>query len=272
MFLNDVADRWGSRALGLSKEIGAATLRTEIDTLFETLDTAASRRHRHDGLQAPRSGFVTRQGFTYGESGQVIPVSFRGRKGSYTHPADLMLARQSRAPHALAPMAERPVIEVGVRDSPPNFLLKIIPHVEGAAHLRTGRISLGGCQDKGRVGPAALHLTRLFAAAKPGNSGQQRNDFGKLMPTSSVEAIFHLETAANLLELLERLFSLFSKCDLKSLNNQADFDSAIRRFDPSRPSHPFLRSARLPKRRENGPEIPAFCAFDFVSGLPLCRT
>jgi hypothetical protein len=48
-----------------------------------------------------------------------------------------------------------------------------------------------------------------------------------------------LETAPNLLELLERLFSLFSKCALKSFNNQADFDSAIRRFDPSRPSQDF---------------------------------
>jgi hypothetical protein len=48
--------------------------------------------------------------------------------------------------------------------------------------------------------------------------------------------IFHLEKVANLLELLERLFGIFSKCVLKSLNNQADFDSAIRRFDPSRPS------------------------------------
>ena len=36
----------------------------------------------------------------------------------------------------------------------------------------------------------------------------------------------YLETAANLLELLERLFSLFSKRAFKSLNNQADFDSA----------------------------------------------
>jgi hypothetical protein len=40
-----------------------------------------------------------------------------------------------------------------------------------------------------------------------------------------------LETTAKLLKLLER-FQLFSKCPLKSLNNQTDFDSAIRRFDP----------------------------------------
>jgi hypothetical protein len=51
----------------------------------------------------------------------------------------------------------------------------------------------------------------------------------------------YLETSANLLELLERLFRLFSKHALKSLNNQTDFDSAIRRFDPSRPSQDLKR-------------------------------
>ncbi|MFQ3458549.1 hypothetical protein PMN64_35255 [Bradyrhizobium sp. UFLA01-814] len=46
-----------------------------------------------------------------------------------------------------------------------------------------------------------------------------------------------METTAKLLNLLERVRDTFSKCALKSLNNQTDFDSAIRRFDPSRPSH-----------------------------------
>jgi len=46
-----------------------------------------------------------------------------------------------------------------------------------------------------------------------------------------------LETTINLLKSLEGLFKHFSKYALKSLNNQTDFDSAIRRFDPSRPSH-----------------------------------
>jgi hypothetical protein len=41
---------------------------------------------------------------------------------------------------------------------------------------------------------------------------------------------FHLETAAKLLISLEAIFGIFSKCTLKSLNNQTDFDSAIRRF------------------------------------------
>jgi hypothetical protein len=40
--------------------------------------------------------------------------------------------------------------------------------------------------------------------------------------------------------MLERVSAIFSKCDLKSLNIQTDFDSAIRRFDPSRPSQLIL--------------------------------
>jgi hypothetical protein len=36
--------------------------------------------------------------------------------------------------------------------------------------------------------------------------------------------------------LLERFLTDFSKCALKLLDNQADFDSAIRRFESSRPS------------------------------------
>ena len=32
------------------------------------------------------------------------------------------------------------------------------------------------------------------------------------------------------------------------MNNQADFDSAIRRFDPSRPSQPIIIRARAPSR------------------------
>jgi hypothetical protein len=46
----------------------------------------------------------------------------------------------------------------------------------------------------------------------------------------------HLETTGKLLILLEGFLTIFSKCALKSLYNQAGFDSAIRRFDPSRPS------------------------------------
>jgi len=54
----------------------------------------------------------------------------------------------------------------------------------------------------------------------------------------SWKGCFNLETAAKLLKLLERDLTAFSKGALKLLDNQADFDSAIRRFDPSRPSQP----------------------------------
>jgi hypothetical protein len=45
-----------------------------------------------------------------------------------------------------------------------------------------------------------------------------------------------LETSARLLNLLEAISADDSKYALNLLNNQAGFDSAIRRFDPSRPS------------------------------------
>jgi hypothetical protein len=37
-------------------------------------------------------------------------------------------------------------------------------------------------------------------------------------------------------------------------------------------SQPFQRAARLPRKRQNGPEMPASREFDFVSGLPVRRT
>src|SRR6185436_10590652 len=60
--------------------------------------------------------------------------------------------------------------------------------------------------------------------------------------------LHYLETAAKLLELLEPVLTIFSKFALKSLNNQADFDSAIRRFDPSRPSQLMLLANRTLSR------------------------
>lgn len=39
------------------------------------------------------------------------------------------------------------------------------------------------------------------------------------------------------------------------------FQFAISRFESSRPNHPFMRSARLPNKRESGPEIPALREF-----------
>jgi hypothetical protein len=74
-----------------------------------------------------------------------------------------------------------------------------------------------------------------------------------------------LETAANLLELLERLFGIFSKCALKTLNNQTDFDSAIRRFDPSRPSQPVRLLSTTHSEDLKGRQIARFSLFGYAS-------
>jgi hypothetical protein len=47
--------------------------------------------------------------------------------------------------------------------------------------------------------------------------------------------------------------------------------SGMCRFESSEVSQPFLCSAGLPKRRENGPEIRAFRARAFVSRPPICQ-
>jgi hypothetical protein len=46
----------------------------------------------------------------------------------------------------------------------------------------------------------------------------------------------HSESTANLLMRNGANFDIFSECALILLANWSDFDSAIRRFDPSRPS------------------------------------
>jgi hypothetical protein len=65
------------------------------------------------------------------------------------------------------------------------------------------------------------------------------------------------------------IFVIFSKCALKSLNNQADFDSAIRRFDSSRPSQAVRPSCRYPVRCQKGPPTAGFCIWPPVSRLPI---
>jgi hypothetical protein len=71
---------------------------------------------------------------------------------------------------------------------------------------------------------------RLHGASPPAE-----NFAGLILPC---EDFFHLETAAKLLKFLERVLAVFSKCALKLLGNQADFDSAIPRFESWRPSQP----------------------------------
>src|SRR5258708_6012340 len=46
------------------------------------------------------------------------------------------------------------------------------------------------------------------------------------------------------------------------------FEIVIWKFESSQVSQPLQRSAKIPRKSENGPEIPAFRTFDFVSRLP----
>jgi hypothetical protein len=53
---------------------------------------------------------------------------------------------------------------------------------------------------------------------------------------STLQALLSFGNGCQAIETLERLLADFSKCVLKSLDNQADFDSAIPRFESWRPS------------------------------------
>ena len=138
----------------------------------------------------------------YTESGQVIPVSFHGRKGSYSHcmflndeaaiagGRDCGAFQSSRAPrsdgngyprrharlrhgahchrhHGLQASAGDHAAVLSALGEP-NFLLKIIPHVDGDARIcELVEYHLEDIAVKGAwTGPAALDLTvpRLGAA------------------------------------------------------------------------------------------------------------
>jgi hypothetical protein len=64
--------------------------------------------------------------------------------------------------------------------------------------------------------------------------------------------------ARQAIDITKATSAISSKRALKSLNNQTDFDSAIRRFDPSRPSQPVAQPERV------GPywlKVPHFMGF-----------
>ena len=132
----------------------------------------------------------------YTESGQVIPVSFRGRKGSYTHcmflndhppiaggrelwgfPRSLRVpplaprstpwwarsitARSASRPAPWATSTEPPILQaVKASLAEPNFLLKIIPHVDGTPRIcELVEYYLEDVDLKGAwTGPASLSL------------------------------------------------------------------------------------------------------------------
>jgi len=133
----------------------------------------------------------------YAESGQVIPVSFRGRRGSYTHcmflndggpiaggrelwgfpkklaqptlrtEIDTLVGTLDYGPLRVATGTmgykhrEADLAQVKASVAAPNFLLKIIPHVDGAPRIcELVEYHLEDVALKGAwAGPAALHLS-----------------------------------------------------------------------------------------------------------------
>ena len=133
----------------------------------------------------------------YTESGQVIPVSFRGRHGSYTHcmflddhppiaggreiwgfpkklatptlraDSDMLVGTLDYGPVRVATGTmgykhrQADVMAVKAALAAPNYLLKIIPHVDGTARIcELVEYSLEDIQVKGAwTGPGALSLT-----------------------------------------------------------------------------------------------------------------
>ncbi len=133
----------------------------------------------------------------YTESGQVIPVSFRGRRGSYTHcmflndegpiaggrelwgfpkklaqptlrtEIDTLVGTLDYGPLRVATGTmgykhrEADMAQVRASLAAPNFLLKIIPHVDGTPRIcELVEYHLEDVTIKGTwTGPAALHLS-----------------------------------------------------------------------------------------------------------------
>src|SRR5450631_1323553 len=133
----------------------------------------------------------------YTEAGQVIPVSFRGRKGAYTHcmflnnhppiaggrelwgfpkklaqptlrtEVDTLVGTLDYGPIRVATgtmgykHSQANLSQVRASLAAPNFLLKIIPHVDGSPRIcELVEYHLEDVTIKGPwTGPAALHLT-----------------------------------------------------------------------------------------------------------------
>ena len=72
------------------------------------------------------------------------------------------------------------------------------------------------------------------------------------------QALPHSESTANLLMRNGANFDIFSECALILLANWSDFDSAIRRFDSSRPSQPVRSLEIFPAKSLESPPLAGF--------------
>jgi hypothetical protein len=65
--------------------------------------------------------------------------------------------------------------------------------------------------------------------------------------------------------IIGNIFGIFSKCPLKLLNNQADFDSDIRRFDPAGPVRLFAELVSSIIRHWNNALLEKRCYSDVLT-------
>ena len=179
----------------INREYLIITYRTDMDRLRTLVPQPLEVAEPHVKFEFIRMPDSTGFG-DYTESGQVIPVTFKGRKGNYTHcmflndhPPIAGGRELWGFPKKLGSPALRPETDVlvgtldygsvrvatstmGYKHRPldmdvvgaalaaPNYLLKIIPHVDGSPRIcelveyRLTDISVKGAW----TGPGALHL------------------------------------------------------------------------------------------------------------------
>ncbi|MDB5617861.1 hypothetical protein [Tardiphaga sp.] len=91
------------------------------------------------------------------------------------------------------------------------------------------------------------------------------SDEAPTIPEGDAIPIPYSEWAANLLILLGVDFPSDSECALILLEVRADFDSPMRRFEPSRPSQAFRAFGQTAPLAEKGPHLAGFRTFGKVS-------
>ena len=178
-----------------NREYLIVTYRTDIDRLRAVVPAPLEVEEPHVKFEFIRMPDSTGFG-DYTEAGQVIPVSFKGRKGSYTHcmflndhPPIAGGRELWGFPKKLASPILRPETDVlvgtldygsvrvatctmgykhhaldagivGTALASPNFLLKIVPHVDGSPRIcELVEYHLSDITVRGAwTGPGALHL------------------------------------------------------------------------------------------------------------------
>lgn len=84
----------------------------------------------------------------------------------------------------------------------------------------------------------ASAATALLLAVVPTKGESAASGFSGLILPVKVASLFG--NVRQVIGIARGVLAIFSKRALKPLDNQTEFDSAIRRFDPSRPSQLML--------------------------------